>query len=190
MTMTPKTSTTKSDLAPSHGDDVLIASTWQKLPIGSFFSRYEADGPLLPEGDSPADVFQPASMVPIEVLIRTSEREKRLEFNLDAREITSGQWGALFEIAGDGNPVGLLLRVAPQTFCGAHALLDVVHLLANTESVANDATIKDIHLSKTVRVFRIGSDDNLPHDIVMTTKSRWFRNRNNPKHLGFSKEEK
>jgi uncharacterized protein YfaT (DUF1175 family) len=34
------------------------------------------------------------------------------------------------------------------------------------------------------------ADDAHPHDLMITTKTRWFRNRNNPKFLGFSKDDK
>lgn len=169
-------------------DMYLSAETWQKVPADVFFAVY--DGSISPVSLSPVDVYRPAGDVPSEILIRTSEREKRLEADLTSNVLTSGPWGSLYVVDGDGSQVGLVLIPKPGRFCGAHVMPDVVHLLGNSESVANDAIIKDIHIAKSVRLLKVGSQEDEPHDIVFTTKLRWFRNRNNPKHLGFSKEEK
>lgn len=167
----------------------LDASTWQKLPGDVFFARYEGEEFETSEL-SPAAAYRPVSRVPAEVFVRTSEREKRLEFELKAGLLASGPWGSLFDVSGAGSQVGLILTPAPEVFIGAHVLPDIVHMLGNDDSIAYDATIKDVHIAKTVRIFSIGSEPSLPHDLVLTTKYRWFRNRANPKHLGFSKEEK
>lgn len=169
----------------------LDANTWQKLPGGSFFARYAGDEAIYPSDMTPSQIFRPVADVPTEVFIRTSEREKRLEFQLEAKELASGAWGKLLDVSGAGSQVGLVFLVSP-CFIGAHILPDIVHLLGNDESIAYDAVIRDIHTSKTIRMFSIGpvASDVMPEEIVLTTKLRWFRNRNNPKHLGFSKEEK
>jgi hypothetical protein len=173
----------------------LEASLWQRIPGDVFFSRYAGDETIHPEDLSPSSVYRPVSMVPSEIFVRTSEREKRLEFELKATEISKGHWGALYDVSGAGSQVGLVMTVNP-VFIGAHVLPDIVHLLGNDESIAFDGIITDIHLAKTVRVFKVGfslresEEEHIPHDVVLTTKYRWFRNRNNPKHLGFSKEEK
>lgn len=169
----------------------LDAKTWQRLPGDVFFSRYAGEEDLYPEDLNPSSVYRPVSEVPVEIVIRTSEREKRLEFELKAKEIAAGNWGKLFDISGAGSQVGLVFLPSP-VFIGAHLMPDVVQLLGNSETVAYDAIIRDVYIAKSVRLFSIGSasDDALPEEIVMTTKFRWFRNRCNPKHLGFSKDEK
>jgi hypothetical protein len=169
----------------------LNASNWQKLPGGVFFSRYEGDDDVLPQSLEPADIYRPVSLLPTEVFVRTSEREKRLESGLKAKELASDSWGSIFEVSGAGSQVGLVLMVAP-IFIGAHVLPDMAHFLGNHDTVAYDAVVKDVYISKSIRAFSVCSysSDNLPFELVLTTKFRWFRNRMNPKHLGFSKEEK
>jgi hypothetical protein len=169
----------------------LDAKTWQALPGDIFFARYPGEESIQPHDLNPSSVYRPVSAVPSEIVIRTSEREKRLEFELKAKEVASGAWGKLIDVSGAGSQVGIILIPAP-IFIGVHHLPDVVQLLGNSETVAYDAIIRDIHIAKTVRFFSVGSisDSNLPEELIMTTKFRWFRNRCNPKHLGFSKEEK
>lgn len=170
----------------------LQAASWQRLPADVFFSRYEGDDTVYPEGaDLSSSVYRPVSMVPREIFVRTSEREKRLEFELKAKKIASGGWGSLFDVSGAGSQVGIVLIPAP-IFIGCHAMPDVIHLLGNSDTVAYDAIVKDIYVAKAIRAFSISSssDAPMPEELVLTTKFRWFRNRLNPKHLGFSKEEK
>lgn len=169
----------------------LKAANWQRLPGDVFFSRYEGDEDVYPQSLEPSSVYRPVSGIPTEIFVRTSEREKRLEFELKAKELASGSWGRLFDVSGAGSQVGLVLLPAP-VFIGAHVLPDSVHLLGNHDTVAYDAIVKDVHVSKTIRVFSISSSStaSLPEELILTTKYRWFRNRLNPKHLGFSKEEK
>lgn len=168
----------------------LDAVTWQKLPGGVFFARYEGEEDIYPRELVPSSVYRPVSQVPTEVFIRTSEREKRLEFELKASAVASGPWGQLVDVSGAGSQVGLVL-LPTSAFIGAHVMPDIVHLLGNDESVAYDAVIKDVHVAKSVRVFTIGPISGAaPQELLLTTKLRWFRSRNNPKHLGFSKEER
>jgi hypothetical protein len=172
-------------------DFYLSAANWYSLSGGIFFSRYEGDDTVYPQVLEPADVYHPVSLIPTEIFVRTSVREKRLESELKAKEVTSGSWGSLFEVSGAGSQVGLVLMPS-SVFIGAHVLPDSVHLLGNHDTVAYDAIVQDVYLSKSIRVFSACSysNDDLPSDLILTTKFRWFRNRMNPKHLGFSKEEK
>lgn len=173
----------------------LDAGLWHRLPVDFFFSRYAGDEEVYPQELTPDSVYRSISLVPTEVFVRTSEREKRLEFELEAKKVAEGKWGTLFEVSGAGSQVGLVTILNP-IFIGAHVLPDMVHLMGNSESVAFDGIIRDIYLAKATRMFEVGyslrseQGEDVPFDVVMTSKNRWFRIRNNPKYLGFSKEEK
>lgn len=170
----------------------LDASRWQALPIDVLFVQYE-DGEQapLPNVVEPSTVYQPVAKVPNIVFCRTSDSEKRLDNELDAKVVGSGFWGQLCEVQGAGATIGVVLLPAPGVFCGAHALPDMVHLVICEDDLSPDSIISDVYDSKTIRSFLMGPPvgDRL-HDFIMTTKARWFRNRINPKYLGFSKDEK
>ena len=132
-------------------------------------------------------------MLPRTILCRTSDSEKRLAGAepLTTRPLANGSWGVLHEVLGNGGAVGLSLDIADKAFVGVHALPDIVHLLAPTRSLAADAIVKAVYDGKTIRLYRLGPpDETKPHDLVLTTKARWFRARSNPKFLGFSKDER
>lgn len=176
-------------MLPQHFQD---PSLWLKLKVDAIYWTY-GDGQLLPEmGGSAEAVYQPSSAVPSVMICRISDSEKRLEQTLTVRPAVRGAWGVLYEVLGQGAVIGTAMEVAEEAFSVAHVLPDMVHLVSNTDNVSPDSIMKSLYNFKTFRSFRLGSmmDDGQPHDVLVTTKSRWFRNRNNPKFLGFSKDEK
>ena len=170
----------------------LDASRWQGLNLDVLMSLYEdgTEAPL-PSAVEPETVYQPVGRVPSVVFCRTSDSEKRLESQLESVVVASGPWGQLCEVQGGGGVIGLVLLPATGVFCGAHVLPDMVHLVVCEDDLAENSIISEVHESKTIRAFLMGppTGDRI-HDFLMTTKARWFRNRINPKYLGFSKDEK
>lgn len=171
--------------------DFLEASTWAPLPVDIIHVRYGAEK-LEPQGLEPETAYRPIRDIPKQVVYRTSDREKRLEVSLSEALVTSGPWGELHEITGGGSHIGFVILLKPNAFCGAHLLPDSAHLISYAELLPDTCIIKDIHDHKMFRLFKIGpaGNDDSPHDVIVTTKTRWFRNRNNPKFLGFSKDER
>lgn len=170
----------------------LDPARWAALPVDVLFAEY-VDGTQapLPAVVEPDNVYQPVGAVPNIVFCRVSDSEKRLEQSIDARVITSGFWGQLCEVLGGGASIGLVLLPAQGVFCGAHAMPDMVHLVVCEDDLPPDSIISDVYENKTIRMFLTGpAKGERLHDLIITTKARWFRNRINPKYLGFSKDEK
>jgi hypothetical protein len=171
----------------------LEASIWQALSVDVLYAVYD-DGEIVPGTLDAEAVYQPVGRVPAFVLCRTSDSEKRMESVLSSNVIQSGAWGDLCEVLGGGSPLGLCVCIKQgDTFCGAHALPDIIHLIACMDDLPADSAVKDVYDGKNIKVYRMGpvTDDAHPHhDLVITTKFRWFRNRNNPKFLGFSKDDR
>ena len=166
-------------------------SLWLGLQVDSIYSVY-ADGVVHPRTVDLADaVYQPSSHIPSFVFCRISESEKRLEQALESRPVMDGPWGVIHEVLGQGSIIGAVLAPQPGSFLAAHVLPDMVHLVADTDDIPKDSIMKGLYDHKTFRSFRLGpaSDEAHPHDVLVTTKTRWFRTRNNPKFLGFSKDD-
>lgn len=130
----------------------------------------------------PETIYTPVVNVPLFVAYRTSDREKRLESDLQTKVVTEGDWGVLHEVTGGGSHVGFVLEVKPGHFAGAVSLPDSVHFM-HRESIV-DAPAKSVHNHRMLKVMSFDKD------LYVVTKTRWFRNRNNPKFLGFSKDER
>lgn len=165
---------------------------WLGLQVDTIYSAY-ADGEIHPRTTGRADaVYQPSSVVPAYVFCRISESEKRLEQALTSQAVMDGTWGILHEILGQGAKIGAVLALKAGAFMTAHVLPDMVHLVSVVDDIPNESIMKSLYDYKTFRAFRLGplADDAHPHDLLITTKTRWFRNRNNPKFLGFSKDDK
>ncbi len=170
----------------------LETSRWQTLVVDVLYALHH-DDTMTPSSFEPDGVFGPVTLLPKTILCRTSDSDKRLAGmdHLNTRPLAEGSWGVLHEVMGGGGVVGLSLDVAADAFAGVHALPDIVHLVAPTKSIAADAIVKPVYDGKTIRLYRLGPlDDKKPHDLVLTTKERWFRARSNPKYLGFSKDER
>ncbi len=170
----------------------LDPSLWLGLQVDTFYVVY-ADGQLHPRSTDSADaVYQPAGCIPEFIFCRISDSEKRLEHALESRLAVGGSWGALYEVLGQGSVIGTALSVRTSAFSSTHVLPDMVHLVCMVDDVPHDSVMKALYDFKTFRSFRLGpmTDDDHPHDLLVTTKARWFRNRNNPKFLGFSKDDK
>lgn len=172
--------------------EFLAADCWRPLGVNLLVSQY-ADGRRIPLNNlEPDGVYQPVGEVPVAIFCRTSTSEKRLEGRLEAEVVASAPWGEVFEVTGNGSQVGFVLRIEPGAFCGAHVLPDMVHCIACEEELPDESTLKDVYEGKSIRVYAVGpiQDKDRPQDILVTTKTRWFRARNNPKYLGFSKDDK
>ncbi len=171
----------------------LDATRWQHLPLDVLYAIYSDDEDNLDPSFEPIEVYQPVQRIPVFILCRTSDSEKRLEGALSSRVVRGGEWGSLFEVVGNAAVVGLVFCINQEQFCGSHVTPDGVTLLACETDIPPGAIMKELYDGgKIVRAFRVGppTDDKAPHDVLIATKNRWFRNRINPKHLGFSKDEK
>jgi hypothetical protein len=165
---------------------------WLGLQVDTIYAAY-ADGQIHPQTTDKADaVYQPSSVIPSFVFCRISDSEKRLEQAVESRPVMNGSWGVLHEVLGQGTIIGAAFAVNVAAFSSAHVLPDMVHLVSMVDDVPHDSIMKGLYEHKTFRSFRLGpmGDDQHPHDLLVTTKTRWFRNRNNPKFLGFSKDDK
>lgn len=164
---------------------------WQGLPVDVLHVAYD-DGYISPGSTEPDAIYQPVARIPVVVLVRTSDSEKRLESKLAPVLLKEGDWGSVFEVQGAGAPLGLCIVVKAGVFCGAHPLPDMVHLVACEEELPADSIVKGLYETQKIKVFLMGpiEGNDRPHDLLVTTKTRWFRNRNNPKFLGFSKDDK
>lgn len=163
---------------------------WAHLVVDVLYSVYE-NGTVVPEGPEPDGVYPPVHWVPKYVLCRLSDSEKRLEGALEVKEAKAGAWGSVFDVTGAGAQVGVIIEMGPP-FCGAHVNPDGVHLVGCVDGLPEGSIVVDLFEAKTLKIFSVGpgAPADFAHDVVITTKTRWFRNRNNPKFLGFTKDEK
>jgi len=174
-------------------DPYLNPSLWRQMNIGALYT-IDPDGTVHPgDSKSAASVYRPASLIPTFVLCRISESTKRLDNGLTLDEVASGAWGKLHLVMGSGSTIGALMSVSSEVFGSCHRTPDGVHLVRPLDASSLVAPVtKPLFSFKTFRSFRIGpaDDDAAPHDLMLTAKKRWFRKRNNPKFLGFSKDDK
>jgi len=175
---------------------LLDASLWKTLRIDALYT-VQTDGELRPSDHRvSAEVYNPSDQIPAFVLCRTSDSTKRLEKGLEAAAVEDMEapfpFGNLFTINGGGSPIGVLIELKPDLFRSAHCTPDGVHLCNAQGEIEPDSIIKPVYAYKTFRSFLIGpaEKDKKPHDVMFTAKARWFRKRNNPKFLGFSKDNK
>ena len=163
-------------------DRFLVPATWAALPVDRITPLYPNGQELLTGTALSEAVYTPLSKIPEVVVFRTSDREKRLEGDLLHSLLKSGEWGTLHEVTGAGSHVGFVLTPAPGYFEGASCMPDNLHLMKRTSLMVEHA--KTVHNHKMLKFFSFDCD------LYVVTKSRWFRSRNNPKYLGFSKDEK
>jgi hypothetical protein len=179
-------------------DDMLLnVELWKSLPLDILVAYNGDNGDEvrvldLDESTDASQVYRPVDEIPWAILVRTSDSEKRFTSKLKAVLHSTHDWGSIHLIAGhNGSSVGLILEIPEARFCGAHTLPDIVHFVTCTDGLPEDAVMKSVFTNKVIRIFRLGpEDDSAPHDVMLTTKARWFRARCNPKSLGFSKEER
>lgn len=168
---------------------LLSPDLWRSLKVDSLYTLHES-GELRPSTLAHASaVYGPASDIPFWVFCRTSESTKRLEKGLEMQKESEVESVSVYTVHGAGSPIGVLVAVAPDLFKSAHCTPDGVHLCTKQGEVADDAIVKSIFAYKTFRSFRVGAPlQETAHDVLITAKTRWFRRRNNPKFLGFSKD--
>jgi hypothetical protein len=123
-------------------------------------------------------------VLPTALVVRTSSRERRLVGVPVSVELAAGPWGTVHSVTGHGSQIGIVLSVAPGRFCGAHVLPDGAHLVLGRKE-APAPRIRDLYVSRSARLFAVGDEGQ--EDLLLTSRTRWFRARNNPHFLGFSK---
>jgi hypothetical protein len=175
---------------------LLDASLWKTLRTDALYT-VQPDGELRPADPKVSSaVYNPSEDIPAYILCRTSDSTKRLEKGLEAVVVDDPEmpfpFGSLFTINGGGSPIGVLVELKPALFRSAHCTPDGVHLCNAQGEIDPESIIKPVYSYKTFRSFLIGpaEKDKKPHDVMLTAKARWFRKRNNPKFLGFSKDSK
>lgn len=131
-------------------------------------------------------LYSPANAVPTATCVRISQSTKRLEGVLQAKVVAEGAWGKQYEVGQGNNVVGYAWLWA-NVFSHAHTLPDIVHLINKSDPVEQQVASL-IFDSKGLKLVTISDGDAV--DIMLTTKQRFFRARNNPKNLGFAKEER
>ncbi len=165
----------------------LDSALWQEqdpLVLVSIFR----DGPAPVSLTAPASlVHRSATDVPIATITRVSQSTKRLEGDLVAKEVASGPWGRQYEV-GHGAIVGYAW-LWDQRYTHAHALPDIVHLLSTQQLDPVESQKAEVVWEfKGLRLVTVTYGDVV--DVLLTTKARWFRQRYNPKTLGYAKEER
>lgn len=174
-----------SNIPPS----LLDSEVWQTLPPGVIHAPTgDILIPMDPNIDAvAANTYQPVCAIPAALVVKTSTSEKRFSLTLDGQEVMSAPWGSVHNVMGaTGSVVGIVI-VPSKEFCGAYLLPDMAHLMGcHTGPV--QGVIRCVHEHKMIKVYTIEDEDLL--DVVVTTKVRWYRNRANPKALGFSKDER
>jgi len=170
--------------------DLLQTALWKGFAVDTLYTFY--NGEVRPQNLTRAlSVYHPAEQIPLFVFCRTSESTKRLDAGLDAEQAVAGPWGAIYEVRGGGSSIGVMVEVTTERFSSAFCTPDGVHLCHNGDA-GDAAVMKELFSYKTFRAFRFGLPgvEDGPHDLMLTAKQRWFRRRNNPKFLGFSKDNK
>ncbi len=195
-TKTKKSSMTTSELGPAtvelHVNNAMLDLTrWVRAPVDILHSVYN-DGTQVPErmGELDTALYQPTNRIPRAVFARLSDSEKRLDQELSIREVSYHRWGSICEVLGGGALIGAFVFTHMGCFEHAHVLPDGAHFSMGSRVPAMaDPFVKDLYTNKSFRVFET-TDGVDVSDVVVVTKQRWFRNRNNPKFLGFSKDER
>ena len=181
-------------------DSFLDPALWRVLKIDSLYTSNE-QGVVRPSTQATADaVYNPSHEIPSFIFCRVSESTKRLENGLEAvpaldpktNEPVVSAEGDVFTVVGSGSTIGVVFVVNTDLFLSAHCTPDGAHLLNLDEQLPEGCVMKLVYEYKTFRSFRFGPphDEAPPHDLMITAKKRWFRKRNNPKALGFSKDDK
>lgn len=170
-------------------EKILDPLLWKGFNVDTLYTLYTSGDLRAQDPRSAFTVYHPSSEVPTWVFCRVSESTKRLEKGLTTQTMASGSFGNVYSVVGSGSQIGVLFSVNQQVFKAAHCTPDGIHLVSHENLV--DPIIKPVYVYKTFRAFRIGqTGDTSPHDLMITAKTRWFRKRNNPKSLGFSKDNK
>ena len=173
--------------------ELLDPDFWLKLSPDVLYAVYGKDDCNL-DLDRAVDVYRPSDDIPSYLLCRTSDRTKRLEAGTEAVPVPcKGPNASFFEVTGSGVVIGIMVQINQAGFQFAHVTPDGAHLVGR-EPFQSAPIVKDVFSHKTFRSFAIGpTEDRIEsgaHDLMVTAKTRWFRKRNNPKFLGFSKENK
>lgn len=171
-------------------ENLLDPALWRGFVVDALYTVDEF-GEVKPDTARSADaVYNPTDNIPLFALCRISDSTKRLENGLEARKVDEGAWGILYEVTGSGSIIGVIFEIESEAFVSAHCTPDGVHLVR--PEPGTEFIVKPLYSYKTFRSFRVGpmDDDDAPHDLMLTAKRRWFRRRNDPKFLGFSKDDK
>ncbi len=162
---------------------------WATAKVDVLFAEGERADPVSAQ-ENAVRAYQPVGRVPRLLFCRTSDSEKRLEGKIEARIVADGHWGMLHEVLGAGGTIGFALAPSTSAFSGAHVLPDIAHFVSGAHDLPEGSVVSHLYDNKTLRIFLLGATGgSFPQDLLVTTKNRWFRNRINPKFLGFSKND-
>jgi hypothetical protein len=152
---------------------------WLDLPVG-FYVPYRAvdDAPDL--GLSSAEGYR-ETVVPGALVFLATDVARRFEKSFVFTEERSGGFGTIYQVRTvDGPQIGFVVLLNKEKFVNAYMTPDVVHLASVEAGEVPEVLYED----KVFRSFSFGGD------VMFTTRARWFRTRNNPKFLGYSKDDK
>lgn len=164
----------------------LDAALWADAKPFILMSLYNGFEPVSNLKTPATMLYAPKKEVPTATCVRISQSSKRLEGTLQAKVVAEGTWGKQYEVGQGNNVVGYAWMWAP-IFSHGHTLPDIVHLI-NKVDPQNQQTPSLVFDTKGLKLVTIVDGDAV--DIMLTTKQRFFRARNNPKSLGFAKEER
>ncbi len=160
---------------------------WKSLEVDRFFVM-NSDGDIHPKEVTPEEAYVPNSL-PEMILCRISDSTKRLGEHLTISVVEEDWWGKVYHLSGTGSPVGILLALNQDRFSSADYMPDGIHVFGKEKDPKGATILRQGYDFKSFRVFPI-EVGGIGHGLMVTVKNRWFRDRNDPKHLGYSKEAK
>lgn len=173
-------------------EEVLRPDIWANLELNTLYC-WMNDAGLYPKDISKADEsYLPTDWIPDLLVVRTSSSSKRLEKGISEKSIRSpsSRTIKISDVECAGSKIGVILRPKKDQFVQSYFTPDGCLLLTGYD--LDDAVVKDGYDFKTMRMYLIGKKNLDPktnvHDCLVTAKKRWFRSRNDPKFLGFSKD--
>lgn len=173
-------------------EEILRPDIWSKLELNTLYG-WVNDAGLYPNDLSKADEsYLPTDWIPDLLIVRTSSSSKRLDKGITEKAVksVSPKTIKVSDIECAGSKIGVVLRPKKDVFVQSYFTPDGCMLLTGYE--LDQAIVKDGYSFKTMRMYLIGNNGLDPktnvHDCLVTAKKRWFRNRNDPKFLGFSKD--
>lgn len=163
---------------------------WSNFQSGAlYYSDSPSGDPTSMDLHTAETVFRPVSLVPTMAQMRVKNTEKRQDGEAAFTTVVDEPWGRLVEVTQQRGPiVALQLIPTPDAWCGARAFPDHLHLIGCIDGLPDNSVTSLVYNKNYFFVYRIGNDTEF--DIVAVTKRRWLRDRNNPKSLNFSKEER
>lgn len=164
-------------------EDLLSSALWKSLETDRFYI-VQNDGTVHPQDVNSTDAYIPNGTFD-KILCRVSDSTKRLGESLNCELHHSDWWGDVHHLSGTGSPIGVMIDLKDK-FASADYMPDGICLFAPENKFTDDTVLGGDYEFKSIRAFPMGEDG----DVMITVKNRWFRNINNPRFLGFSKETK